>query len=340
MNTASLKNTIRKAGNSMFRKRKITRGKRKRGGAAAGTIISKDYLPFARVLASSFQEHHPEVPFHVLLADEVDGRIDQLKEPFPILSLGDTGITGIPGFGHGYSRIQLLCAAKPFLLSHLLDAGYETAVYLDADILVLADMLRPLREAAGKAVVLTPHLLEPLVSGDRADRELNILQSGCFNAGFMSVSEQPSSRQFLSWWQKRVSEHCQPAVAEGMHFDQRWLDLAPVFFEDVQVMRHPGFNVGHWNLPERELRQDERGITAAGEPCCFFHFSGFAPERPQVVTRYNNRLTMDDIGPAAAALFGKYVTLLEAAGYEEARDLPYRTQTLLRSNRPEESLPE
>ncbi|MBI5870378.1 MAG: hypothetical protein HZB44_05380 [Actinobacteria bacterium] len=308
----------------MFRKRRKTGARQKYAAAAAGTIISKNYLPFARVLASSFREHHPEIPFHVLLMDEVDGCFDPLRESFPILNPGDAGITGIPGFGRGYSREQLLSAAKPYLLSHLLDAGHETAVYLDADIMVLADLMAPLGEAAARGVVLTPHLLEPLVSEDRAARELNILQSGCFNAGFLSVSDQPSSRQFLSWWQKRVREHCQPAVAEGMHLDQRWLDLAPVYFEDMQVMRHPGFNVGHWNLPERALLQDERGLTADGDPCCFFHFSGFDPEWPQVVTRYNGRLTMDDIGPAAAGLFIQYASLLKAAGYEEARDWPFR----------------
>lgn len=294
-------------------------------GAAAGTIVSKNYLPFARVLASSFREHHPGMPFYVLLVDEVDGCFDPAAEPFSMIGLRDLGgHAGTPGFKPEFDRLQLLTAAKPFLLSWLLDAGYQTAVFLDADILVLADLMAPLKEAGPAAAVLTPHLLAPLNTGDRACRELNILQSGCFNAGFVAVSETPPARALLGWWQKRVREHCRPAVAEGVHFDQRWLDLAPVFFEDVKVLRHPGYNVGHWNLPERELRRGDGGLSVAGQPCCFFHFSGFDPDRPQVVTRYNERLTMEEIGPAAAGLFALYADLVTAAGFEEARDWPFR----------------
>lgn len=307
----------------MFRKRKKSEVRPARSAAAVGTVITKNYLPFARVLASSLREHHPEVRFHVLLADDAGGYFDPAREPFPVLTLDEVGITGIAGLEPGYDRAQLLSAAKPFLLSHLLDAGYENAIYLDADILVLADLLTPLKELPGAGVALTPHLLEPLTSKDRASRELNILQSGSFNAGFLAVSEQEPSRSFLSWWRQRVREHCRPAVAEGIHYDQRWLDLAPVYFEDVRILRHPGLNVGHWNLPERELRRDDKGLTVAGEPCRFFHFSGFDPGRPRVVTRYNDRLTMADIGPVAAELFSKYTSRLKAAGYEKTRDWPF-----------------
>ncbi|MDX6269800.1 MAG: hypothetical protein QOD28_1023 [Acidobacteriota bacterium] len=34
------------------------------------TIVAKNYLSFARVLADSFRRQHPEVPFFVLLTDE------------------------------------------------------------------------------------------------------------------------------------------------------------------------------------------------------------------------------------------------------------------------------
>ena len=43
------------------------------GALAACTIVSKNYLPFARVLARSFRAQHPEAPFFVLLVDRVEG---------------------------------------------------------------------------------------------------------------------------------------------------------------------------------------------------------------------------------------------------------------------------
>ena len=46
----------------------------------ACTIVSKNYLPFARVLARSYVEHHPGVRFFVLLVDRVDGYFDPAEE--------------------------------------------------------------------------------------------------------------------------------------------------------------------------------------------------------------------------------------------------------------------
>ncbi|HWN55231.1 MAG TPA: hypothetical protein VNP91_08965, partial [Methylomirabilota bacterium] len=54
----------------------------------------------------------------------------------------------------------------------------------------------------------------------------------------------------------------------------------------------------------------------------FFRFSGFEAERPDAVTRYNERLTMSNVG-GAAEIFRRYGRLLEAAGYHETKGWPY-----------------
>lgn len=72
-----------------------------------------------------------------------------------------------------------------------------------------------------------------------------------------------------------------------MHYEQRWLDLVPAYFDDVSVIRDPGANIGHWNLPER--LSDERRL---------FRFSGLDPDRPDRVTVYSERLSMDDLDDA------------------------------------------
>ena len=83
---------------------------------------------------------------------------------------------------------------KPYLLRHLLNLGFTTAIFLDADILVL-DSLQPLfDDTCAHAIALTPHLLTPLSGVDRWARDLNILQSGVYNGGFIGISEHESAR--------------------------------------------------------------------------------------------------------------------------------------------------
>jgi hypothetical protein len=289
---------------------------------AAGTVVAKNYLPFARVLAGSFRERHPDIPFFVVLADEVDGHFDPAREPFVMLSLRDLNIPQLGRFCFHYSRQSLVVATKSFLLDYLLSQGFSSAIFLDADILILGNLDALFAIVQKHSIVLTPHLLAPLTGPGREARELNILLSGTYNGGFIGVSESASARAFLSWWQDRLYEHCHHAVAGGMHYDQHWLDLVPVYFEDVHILRDPTYNVAYWGLPERNAQVPENLSPADIQPCRFFHFSGFDPEQPPAVTRYSPRLTMGNVGPAVF-LFDHYAKLLNAAGYPEAKSWPY-----------------
>lgn len=250
------------------------------------TVFARNYLPRARVLAASLRRFHPELPLLALCVGPVRDVApwEMLRPPIAV--------------PRGATIKAAASAAKPLALELALDRGFASAVYLDPDILVRAPLTELFAIVARHAVTLTPHLLDPLAGDDRIVRELNILQSGTFNAGFIGVSRSADARAFLAWWRERVSDQCEHAVAEGVYYDQRWLDLAPVFFDDVRVWRDPEYNAAHWNVPERDLSRAR-----------FIHFSGFDPSRPDVVTRYSRRLTADAYGP----LLQEYARLLREA---------------------------
>jgi hypothetical protein len=289
---------------------------------AVATVVAKSFLSLARVLANSFRRYHPDTPFFVLLSDEADGYFDPAAESFQVLRLADLGIPDLARFRFRYSRQELMYAATPYLLTHLLDQGFSGAAFLKQESLVVGALTPVLEQLGRRSIVLTPHLLEPLWGKEGAGRELNILQSGVYNVGFLGVSETPTARAFLTWWKERLFEHCRHDVARGIHFEQRWLDFVPAFFDDVEVVRDPGFNVAHWNLPERKVTVSRDFVTVDGGPGRFFRFSGFDLEHPDALTRYNNRLSMSNVGEAAE-IFRRYVKLLEAAGYHETKRWPY-----------------
>jgi hypothetical protein len=281
-------------------------------GIAIGTIVAKNFLSFARVLGCSLRQHHPTVPFFVVLADQVDGMFDPAAEPFEVVRFEDLGIQNVRQLCFRYPRVELSIAAKPHLLSYLLDRNYQGAVFLDADILVLDTLNRLLEATTTHSVVLTPHLVDSLSSSNRVARELNILQCGIYNGGFVGVSSTTAARHFLAWWKDRLWKHCRHDLRQGTHYDQRWLDLVPSLFDDVHIERDAAYNVAYWNMPERD--------TGAGAR--FFHFSGFEPEKPHIITRYSDRLTMAAVGPTVT-LFERYVALLEREGHAATRNWPY-----------------
>lgn len=153
----------------------------------ACTIVSKNYLPFARVLARSFLAHHPGSRVFVLLVDRVDGAFEPAEEPFELVPLEALEIPDLGGFVFKYTILELNTAVKPYLLQHLLEReGVERLVYLDPDILVFG-RLAPVEGVLGEsALVLTPHLTSPL-DDDRRPTELDILRSGAYNLGFIAL---------------------------------------------------------------------------------------------------------------------------------------------------------
>lgn len=300
-------------------------------GIAACTIAAKGYLSYARVLADSFRRHHPEVPFFVLLADRPDGCFDPEAESFPILSLEDLAIPGLRGLRFHYSQQAFTYALTPHLLRHLLDRGFDRVVYYKQESLITGAQSPAFEALERAAIVLTPHLLKPVSGEDAAERELEILRAGSFNLGLLGVAESAATRRFLDWLQDRLRAHCRLDVAAGMHYEQRWIDLVPAFFEDVHLLRGAGDNLGHWNLRERrlELRGDPfaaaAGVAAVevdGEPVRLFRFSGFEPERPWALSRHQPLATLAG-GGAAAAILRAYGEALEAAGYRETSRWPY-----------------
>ena len=294
------------------------------GGArvAACTIIAKNYLPFARLLASSFRRFHPEAPFFVLLVDRVGGRFDPAAEPFELIEVESLSeIPELRSFLFRYTMLEISTAVKPFLIQHLFARpGIEKLVYLDPDILLYRSLDELAEILDRRAIVLTPHLTEP-IEDDRHPSELAILQSGAYNLGFLALRRSETVDRFLAWWGERLVEHCRVDVERGLFVDQKWIDLVPGLFPDVHVLVSPAYNVAYWNLHSRRVSAGPPP-RVDGEELVFFHFSGFDPEDAGRVSKHQNRFTLGTVGEAKA-LYLDYRERLLAAGYVECRGWPY-----------------
>jgi hypothetical protein len=290
-------------------------------GLAIGTIVGRNYLPFARVLAGSLHARHPEVGLVVVVADAVDDHPHESGELFSRLTPEELSVPDLNRLRFRTTRQELVVALKPFLLATLLERA-PSALFLDSDVLVLGQLDEFFAAVQKHSVTLVPHALEPPRTPDGIARDLVLNLSGAFNGGVVGVSHSPEAAGFLTWWQKRVHRFCMHNVQKGMHFDQRWLDLAPGFIEDLHLCRDVGVNVAHWNLPERPISIQDGTVTAGGVPCRLFHFSGFDPDNPKRATRYRPGLRVEEFGQGEQ-LFGNYARALHSAGWPEARLMRY-----------------
>jgi ubiquinone/menaquinone biosynthesis C-methylase UbiE len=290
--------------------------------AAACTIISKNYIALARTLTDSFYKFHPDVPFFVLLVDQVDGYFEPEREVFYLVSTDELDIPERESFCFKYNILELNTAVKPYFLSHLFNKyGIKKLIYFDPDILITEKVSHLFELLDHYSIILIPHITEPLEDNFRPS-ELDLLQAGTYNLGFIGLGATSTTQKLLSWWQKRVYEQCLLAPDRGMHVDQKWIDFVPGLFGEVFIMREPGYNVAYWNLHSRTVDLLDGRIRANGEPCYFFHFSGFDPLDISKVSKHQNRFTLNDLGQAAR-LFEQYRDLVLANGHEQAKNWPY-----------------
>ena len=288
----------------------------------AVTVASKAFLSLARVTARSFRAHQPDVPFVLLLTDEVNGYFAPADEPFSLLTLDDIGIERLEQFRFQHAQQELSYAATPHAIDHLFERGFDGVLFLKQETLVL-DSLAPLLEGLHRhPLMLTPHLLTPPKRPDALRRELDVLRAGVYNGGVVLAANRPEARRFLRWWKERTFDECICRVEDGLHYEQRWLDFAPGLVPGTRIVRDPGVNVGHWNLRERDIRVRDGRVTANGLPCRVARFSGYEPGHPERVTRYRPEWKVEDDADVAR-LFQRYHQMLLDEGYVETRAWPY-----------------
>lgn len=289
------------------------------------TIIARNYLAHARVLAASLARHNPGVRLHVFILDDPDGRIGW-EASFEIIRADE-----LP-FGPGsefhamaaiYDVTELATAVKPWVFGHLFDHGASVAIYLDPDIEVFDSLgpLEPLTREHG--MLLTPHITEPLPQDGRRPDERDLLLAGMFNLGFLALAAW-TAKSVLPWWRERLRRDCVNAPAQGLFVDQRWMDFAPALFEPL-ILKDPGYNVAYWNLPHRILTLDGDRHLVNGRPLRFFHYSGYSSRAPHLLSKHQHaspRIRLSET-PLLAGLCGRYAAALEEAGFAECSSLPY-----------------
>lgn len=291
------------------------------------TIIAKNYLAHARVLARSLREHDPDARMWTLVIDDYAGFIDPAREPFELLSPDDIGCEPFTHMALRYSVLELSTAVKPWLLRHLMGKTGEPVTYLDPDIKIYRSISALAELGRRHGVALIPHNSEPIPADDRQPSQVDIMIAGVFNLGYVTLAPGEEVDHLLDWWSDRLRRDCRVDPRWGYFVDQRWFDLAPAFLTDLAIIRDPEYNVAYWNLHGRRLDHVDGRYLVNGRPLAFFHFSGFDPERPLVLSKHQNRVDVAD-DPVLERILSEYADEVMREGHGVSRQWPYTYSAL------------
>lgn len=258
------------------------------------TSFSFSYLNRARVLAASVKRHHPEWKFWALITDlEPAGFSLAIEDEDFDFVLMATDLYGdeTERWLFAHDVIEACTAVKGRALLHLLDQPDCTgAMYFDPDTCIFNRLDDVVGLIEKHSVVLTPHQVDPEEKSEKRairDNEITSLGFGVYNLGFVAVGVGEESRRFAQWWADRLDDWCYDRLDIGIFVDQKWCDLVPSFFEDVKILRDPGYNVASWNLSQRTMSFDENGMALInGKPLRFYHFTKLGPLGDMMTQRY------------------------------------------------------
>ena len=297
------------------------------------TTITRSYIGRARVLARSLARAHPGQRLAVLI---VDAAPEDDQEEFDVYRPGDLALSlsaeEFARMSVMYESKELSTSLKPWFLTRLLAEPADCVLFIDPDCEIFAPLDHLAELTIQSGISLTPHSNTPLPLDGKTPTEKNIERSGIYNTGYLGVS--PSATPFLDWFAERLSRDCLDAPERGLFLDQRWINFVPVYFDHV-LIRDTTCNVAYWNLHERSFTRSGQQFLVDGQPLTFFHFSGFNPERPDLLTASANRIQISG-HPELRRLCAGHAERLLAAGHREYISLPYalgKASTLPRARR-------
>ncbi len=282
------------------------------------TIVSRNYAAQAATLMESVARAEPTARRVVVTTDGPIPALEALSDVIDAASL----VGSYASMSVYYDALELNTAVKPYVFRHFLtQAGVTSATYLDPDIFVFQPLDRVREGLARAQLVLTPHLTRPML-GSATPNDQVILRSGSYNLGFCSARAEPRAVELMNWWAARCEFDCRVDLKEGLFTDQRWMDLAPGFVDSLDVVREPVLNLAYWNYEGRTLARAGGGWTVDGQLLQFFHYSGFDPARPDVLSKHQDRVRVIPDSPLAE-LLRDYAAAMLRNGHETSRAIPY-----------------
>jgi len=242
-------------------------------------------------------------------------------------------------FGFMFDLVEFQTVVKPFAFEYTFqEHSAASAIYLDNDIWVTDSLEEIQHQLRSRSVVLTPHEINPTPEDGKNQKDINLLQAGVFNFGFVAFANSDTASKFLTFWGERLALYGFVDVARGMHFDQNWGMFIPAFFdhEDYIVLRDLRYNIAYWNLhdtgPGLHMKDGiphlTNSHTGESERAGFVHFSGISyleAYNMEGISIHQNRFGLKDF-PKIKDVFIGYRQLLTDHNAMDYRKLPYGFQ--------------
>lgn len=175
-----------------------------------------------------------------------------------------------------YKGDKLRWALKPVYVKYLLEQGYDQVIYVDNDVFFYSSPDFLFEKLKTSDFLLTPHFYKTDPKKDQNWLEANF-RVGLYNAGFFGATK--NAILILNWWAECCLYNVKKSYWRGLYDDQKYLDLIPVLFENIEIIKHRGCNFAGWNCDDVKVQNENEQLIINSDPLIFIHFAQLSVER-------------------------------------------------------------
>lgn len=259
------------------------------------TICSVNYLASAKVLANSVLKTNSNVEFVYIISDKINDRVSkEYFEEIEFIEVENLGIENLNELVDTYNITEFNTALKPYAVNFL-NKKYKSnkIIYIDPDIIVFHDLAQVFKNLDKYDFILTPHIINPIIDDEFYSHQIGALNTGVFNLGFVAINYNLESKKIIDWWALHMRNHGHCNSGIGEFYDQKIMNLLPVFSDKVLIEKNPGYNVAGWNIHERVITKNDCKFFVNNYPLVFYHFSGFVKDKSLKLISHYNHLTIE-----------------------------------------------
>ncbi|MFS8083536.1 MAG: hypothetical protein ACMG51_08800 [Ginsengibacter sp.] len=239
------------------------------------TLFDKNYLPHVLSLHDSLLDTVTDFTLYCLCMDEESHQYLQTMTSDSIIPISYHEIENhYPDLliaKKNRSRVEYYFTCSSAICSYVFDCFQEITflTYLDADLYFFSSPKPIYDELKEASVGIIEHAFS--FFGKR------YLKYGRFNVGWVSFRNDQSGRKCLEDWRKNCIEWCYDRLENGKFADQKYLDYWSNNYSGVHIIKHPGANVGPWNVGffRLKINPDKKQIFVNNQSLIFYHFASF-----------------------------------------------------------------
>jgi len=247
--------------------------------AAAGarralcTYCDVHYLSRAIVAIRRLQTVDPQLVMHVLCFDASTAHVLDAWFEGRVVTIPLADVHAyeprLPALRESRKPWEFIATHKAAFVAYVMGerGPFEWVTFIDADTAAYRSLSAVFDELGAASIGVSPHRFPDDMQRSR--------MYGLYNAGFLCFRDDAVARRCLRDWSDDCISWCHETVLpDGRFMNQGYLTQWPERYEGVAVIRHPGVNLGPWNLRRHRIRCENGAVLVDDSPLIFFHFSG------------------------------------------------------------------